>query len=112
MAEKAASAQFSQVPCAFCKGKGVDPFEILSKLSKCQVCGGRGKVTVKTPYEKCPACKGTGIFVTHRLPCAVCGGRGAVEKVQGRERCEKCKGDGIEIETGLPCTTCYRLGML
>jgi len=29
--------------CSFCKGTGVDPFELLSELSACQVCLGRGR---------------------------------------------------------------------
>jgi len=28
----------SLITCAFCKGKGKDPFGLLSKLADCQVC--------------------------------------------------------------------------
>jgi len=28
--------------CAFCRGRGNDPFGIMSHLSTCCVCGGRG----------------------------------------------------------------------
>jgi len=42
----------SLIKCAFCKGTGKDPFDLLSKLSTCQVCGGKGKVEVKEPMIK------------------------------------------------------------
>ncbi|MFH1798263.1 MAG: hypothetical protein ABH844_02805 [Candidatus Omnitrophota bacterium] len=30
---------------AFCHGKGKDPFDFLSKLANCQVCGGKGVIS-------------------------------------------------------------------
>ena len=33
---------FEEVTCSFCGGKGTDPFGILSWVSTCVVCGGRG----------------------------------------------------------------------
>ena len=41
--------EITTLTCAFCKGKGKDPFEIMSKEATCQVCGGRGKVAVAKP---------------------------------------------------------------
>lgn len=101
-----------QIICAFCKGKGVDPFGIFSKLSACPVCQGRRKVMASNPNEKCPACKGKGVFTNSRLPCAVCGGKGVAQGVKRHVRCGECKGGGINENTGLPCATCYDLGML
>ena len=98
--------------CAFCKGKGKDPFEVPSKLSNCQVCIGRGTVRVVEPVETCPYCKGKGIFFHHRMPCAVCGGKGSVTKIKGEKRCEKCAGDGKDPDSGLPCSSCYGLGAI
>jgi len=46
--------------CAFCQGKGVDPFELLYRQSVCQVCGGAGQVTIHGPVRVCAYCKGTG----------------------------------------------------
>lgn len=66
--------------CAFCQGKGKDPFELLSKLARCQVCGGRGKVVVLAPFRKCSDCKGTGVYPHSRLTCLVCGGKGVVSE--------------------------------
>ena len=39
------------VTCAFCQGKGVDPFDILSPLSKCQACLGRCKIEIEVPLN-------------------------------------------------------------
>ena len=38
-----------EISCAFCKGKGIDPFGLLSELAICQVCLGKGKVEVDEP---------------------------------------------------------------
>lgn len=71
-------ADIANVRCAFCQGKGKDPFGLLSELSACQVCMGRGQVTVSTPYTTCPACEGSGVAYDTRLVCTVCGGKGVV----------------------------------
>ncbi len=86
-----------ETTCAFCKGTGKDPFGIPSELSNCQVCRGKGKVTLADiPHETCSACNGTGVFEHHRLPCSVCQGKGVVPK-------DRRKGPrGINPETGLP----------
>ncbi len=94
---KASGAGYKMIACAFCKGKGIDPFGIPSKLSNCQVCWGKGKVAIADiPHEICGACKGTGIFEHHRLPCSVCKGKGVVPK-------DRRKGaKGMNPDTGLP----------
>lgn len=75
---KAVDENYATVICAFCKGKGIDPFQILSHLSKCPVCHGRGEVRVKKPYNPCPACGGTGIYRRSYLYCWTCRGKGVV----------------------------------
>lgn len=92
---------FVKIKCGYCGGKGKDPFEVPSKLSNCQVCQGRGKISVKQPYEKCPACKGTGQASHQRLTCSVCNGKGVLPKISGRER-----KNGYDL-TGLPKITAY-----
>ena len=75
--------EFEEIKCAFCKGRGKDPFEILSPLSNCPVCHGRGVVKVRKPYEKCKACDGTGVYARSHLYCWTCHGKGVVpEKVK------------------------------
>lgn len=89
--------KFKKINCAFCKGKGRDPFGIPSKLSRCQVCLGEGKVAIADiPHEICGACKQTGVFEHHRLPCSVCKGKGVVaeDRREGPQ--------GMSPETGLP----------
>lgn len=85
-----------KIECAFCRGAGLDPFGIPSKMAKCQVCWGKGINMVAAAYEKCTACEGTGVFAHHRLVCAVCQGKGVVAK-------DRRKGArGLDRETGLP----------
>lgn len=71
-------SKMTTITCAFCQGEGKDPFEIMSELATCQVCGGRGKVTVAKPYVKCAHCQETGISPGSRNVCTTCGGRGVV----------------------------------
>jgi len=97
MAKKKVLIKHKTITCAFCKGRGKDPFGIPSKLSNCQVCWGEGKVVIADiPHETCGACKGTGVFIHHRLSCSVCKGKGAVTK----DRREGAK--GLNSDTGLP----------
>lgn len=100
-----------EITCAYCRGKGRDPFEVPSKLSACQVCAGRKVVHVKEPVERCIPCKGKGIFLQHRLPCTVCQGKGSVSKLAGA-RCQFCQGSGLAAGSALPCSTCYGLGTI
>lgn len=89
--------KFKTIPCAFCKGKGTDPFGVPSKLSTCQVCCGKGEIAIADiPHEVCSACKGTGVFAHHRLTCSVCKGKGVVSK-DGRQGKK-----GLGTESGLP----------
>ena len=67
---------FEELTCAFCHGRGKDPFDIMSSLSTCCVCGGNGKVLVPSPAVACAHCKGTGAVKT--LTCTTCGGRGSI----------------------------------
>ena len=53
--------QDTEVECAFCRGKGTDPFALLSSLAQCEVCEGKGKVEARNPFIKCAFCAGTGI---------------------------------------------------
>ena len=69
-----------EVKCAFCQGTGRDRFPVLSPLSNCPVCNGRGVVRVREPYEKCARCEGTGLYTGSRLYCWTCRGKGVVPK--------------------------------
>ncbi len=105
----------SLITCAFCRGRGVDPFGIPSKLSRCQICNGRKKNSIIEPFEECPACSGTGVYKHHRLPCAVCKGRGHLHQILGKNRMYGCKPENkemLDIETGLPCLSAYDLGSI
>jgi len=101
-----------EITCAFCKGKGLDPFEILSPASKCAVCGGKGKVRVEEPYIKCAFCHGTGVHPHTRLSCTVCAGKGVVTFREPKAVCPECKGSGQEALTNLPCLRCGGTGVV
>lgn len=98
--------------CAFCLGKGIDPFEILSKISTCQVCGGQGEVNVSGPAIECVFCGGAGIHRHQRLTCLVCGGKGMVGIKEPVETCPDCKGKGIIPGNYLPCLKCLGKGVV
>jgi hypothetical protein len=94
-----------QVRCAFCQGTGKDPFGIMSWLSSCCVCLGRGTVTIKAPYVPCAHCKGTGAVKT--LTCTTCGGKGVLPATQEpTEICPECKGTGDD--SSIPTLDCLR----
>ena len=104
--------EITTITCAFCKGKGKDPFGIMSKDTACQVCGGRGKVAVVKPYAKCAHCQGTGISPYSRNVCTTCNGRGVISVTDGKKVCSECKGSGRAEENDLPCTACGGRGIV
>lgn len=101
------------ITCAFCKGRGKDPFKLLSELATCQVCGGAGNIEVEDPAVKCAYCKGAGIYPHGtRITCTVCNGRGMVTVKGAPDECLKCRGTGQEAESGLPCIECRGKGVM
>ncbi|MDP2279814.1 MAG: hypothetical protein Q8K51_16540 [Nitrospirota bacterium] len=102
-----------EIKCAFCKGTGKDPFNLLSELATCQVCAGAGKVEVKEPVIECAYCKGTGVCPQGaRVTCTVCNGKGMVTVEGPTDECPKCKGTGAAIDSGLPCIKCRGKGVI
>jgi len=69
----------TMVKCAFCHGRGIDPFGIMSPSSVCYVCGGKRQVAVEEPLETCSHCGGSGIEPSGYLTCAFCKGKGKVD---------------------------------
>ncbi|MDI6815059.1 MAG: hypothetical protein QMC90_03140 [Dehalococcoidales bacterium] len=72
------AVKWAEVTCAFCQGRGKDPFHVLSPLSVCPVCHGRRKFRVVEPYKTCQACDGTGLYFNSHLYCWTCRGKGVV----------------------------------
>jgi len=101
-----------EVRCAFCRGSGRDPFGIMSWLSACCVCLGKGHVTVQTPYDHCAHCDGTGAVNT--LTCTVCRGKGVLPAIDGpTELCPKCKGTGDDRSApAMDCLKCRGRGRI
>lgn len=105
-AEKPATAE---VRCAFCRGTGTDPFNLLSSRSRCEVCRGKGVVRVPAERVRCAFCGGDGSFKT--FCCPVCRGKGAVPAVAGPTRvCGECGGRACDGSSGLPCLACRGRG--
>lgn len=99
------------VVCAFCKGRGTDPYDQLSSLSTCGSCDGTGTKSVPTPHTPCAFCHGTGSYKTFR--CLICGGAGVVAVIDGpTERCPDCEGTSSEASSGLPCLRCRGRGVI
>ena len=112
--------QTIEVPCAFCGGKGRDPFSIMSPMSTCQVCGGRGSRRLRPPTVPCAFCRGTGVHGASRLTCTTCGGLGTVEVPINTASCPCCDGTGRAVgydgghwpDAPLSCTCCGGRGVV
>jgi DnaJ-class molecular chaperone len=98
--------------CAFCKGTGKDPFDLLSELAFCQVCSGTGRVYVENPTIECAFCKGTGVHPHTRISCTVCEGKGSVTHKSSDEQCPECGGIGHKVSDYLPCGSCGGKGFI
>jgi DnaJ-class molecular chaperone len=105
-------ADLEEVVCAFCRGTGKDPFDIMSSLSTCCVCGGPGRVVAPAPHTRCAHCAGTGAIKT--FTCTVCGGRGVVAAAEGPTMsCPQCRGSGDDASApALACLRCRGRGWL
>lgn len=101
---------FEAVTCSFCGGKGKDPFGIMSWLSNCVVCGGRGVVLLPVSRRRCAHCQGTGAIKT--FTCTVCHGTGYVPEFPGPLKvCPECQGTGDDASfSALACQTCRGRG--
>ena len=102
-----------RITCAFCKGTGKDPFNLLSELAFCQVCSGTGEVYVDEPATECAFCKGTGVHPHTRISCSVCEGKGSITHHKGSdEQCPECGGKGHKVSENLPCSHCGGKGFI
>ncbi len=101
-----------EVTCSFCGGQGKDPFGIMSWLSTCVVCGGKGLVLVPVSRRRCAHCQGTGAI--KRFTCTVCRGTGFVPEYPGPLRvCPECRGSGDDASLpALACQTCRGRGVV
>jgi len=109
--EPAIKKEMVEVKCAFCQGTGRDPFGILSPLSNCSVCGGKGVVMVAKPYVTCRACDETGIQTFTRLTCLACGGKGVISVADKTKTCPVCSGAGADTENRY-CLRCHGSGVI
>jgi DnaJ-class molecular chaperone len=103
---------FEELTCAFCRGRGKDPFGIMSSFSTCCVCGGIGKVRVPAPIAPCAHCQGSGAIGT--LTCTTCGGRGVVPRpAVPTVPCPLCHGTGDDASApAMACLKCRGTGWI
>jgi hypothetical protein len=89
----------------------VDPGGEHLRQTKCETCGGSGKVCV------CPACGGEGVLDCEatgkdgshwddECECPKCGGAGAVENGETQVDCIDCGGTGVDVPKRVPVEVC------
>jgi DnaJ-class molecular chaperone len=99
------------LPCAFCRGRGVDPYGPPSASARCEVCRGQGENEVPVPHSACLYCLGSGSYRT--FSCLVCRGTGVVPPVaEPTARCPDCRGRAFDAARGLPCLRCRGRGLV
>lgn len=105
-----------EIKCAYCGGKGIDPFGLLHPGAKCQVCEGRGRVSIAVFEDKlveCRYCRGTGKHPFTRMTCSACKGKGVIiADKKSTETCPECKGTGSTFQKNLPCSRCGGTGTI
>jgi DnaJ-class molecular chaperone len=103
---------FEELTCTFCRGRGRDPFDIMSSLSTCCVCGGSGKIRVQAPAIACAHYRGTVAVKTFTR--TTCGGRGSVRLPSlPTVSCPVCKGSGDDaFAQAMACLKCRGTGWM
>lgn len=100
-----------EIDCAYCGGKGTDPYGQLWRGATCCVCHGKKTVRVPFPHVSCRFCHGSGSYKT--FSCQVCQGAGVIRPVSEPARpCTACAGQASEQSSGLPCLECRGRGVI
>ncbi len=109
-AKKVSEHAFRQFPCAKCRGTGRD--DLLR--TRCAVCLGKGKVSIRKPAIKCAYCGGRGTqHPNERLTtCIVCNGRGMVSIKEPVGKCASCRGTGKDDKFNSYCGVCNGKGVV
>lgn len=102
-----------KINCAYCQGTGKDRFGVMSALSTCPVCHGRGFHILTRPLVPCVYCGGSGVSPTGgRYYCLACGGKGVHHRPKTQQCCSECHGTGItKGGSGFYCYTCHGSGL-
>lgn len=84
----------------------------MSYLSTCCVCGGRGTVTIQSPFIRCAHCSGTGAIKT--LTCTACMGKGLQPGIPTPTKiCPTCHGSGDDLSaSAMYCLQCRGKGIV
>ncbi len=103
--------------CAYCGGSGRDPFGVMSPLSTCQVCGGKGQNRLRAPVTTCAFCHGTGVNPGLRQTCLACDGTGYTQVPLEASVCPCCGGSGrasdyLWPDSPLTCSCCGGAGVV
>jgi len=107
-----ATHEWHKVKCAYCNGTGHDRWNLMSPLSTCSACSGRGYHHVEAPYRTCAHCGGAGVYPHLRVTCTTCGGVGSIHVPAHAVVCPQCNGAGRQpkSELDLSCTKCGGAG--
>ncbi|MEB3831534.1 hypothetical protein [Phormidium sp. CCY1219] len=101
----------SKLQCAYCQGTGKDRFGVMSALSSCPACQGRGYHWMTPPVVACAYCAHTGVSPTGtRNPCLACGGKGVHQRSPDAPLCENCGGTGRSRSGHFYCHPCHGSG--
>ena len=106
------SPKLEQIQCAFCHGKGVDPFGVMSPEAVCQVCNGTGERLISKSNKKYAYCHSSGVEFNTSNTCLSCGGKGRVSIGENSAVCDACHGTGMDRETNLRCGKCGGAGVI
>ena len=111
--ERSKQAQGGEYNCVYCRGKGVDPFAVMSPLSLCAVCLGKGTFAFPASAHPCAYCQGTGESPTGtRCACLACRGKGLVSVHKANSACPDCSGTGAYKPGLWYCFRCHGSGVI
>ena len=97
----------NSVPCAYCRGSGVDP--AYGNTSHCPICGASGKIAVTSPVMSRLKCGGTG-RERGKLSCLTCKGIGVASVSKDATTYTTCLGTGKDGV--FHCTLCKGQGIV
>ncbi|HIK13884.1 MAG TPA: hypothetical protein IGS53_01060 [Leptolyngbyaceae cyanobacterium M33_DOE_097] len=102
-----------RIPCAYCQGKGRDRFGVMSPLSQCAACHGKGFQWIVPPVVRCAYCHGGGVSPTGtRSYCLACCGKGLQSRIDRTASCPDCHSTGSNPNTGMYCNRCHGAGVI
>ena len=101
--------------CAYCEGKGKDPFGVPSSEWTWEGWKGKGSnalIGKESGVKECRYCDGSGKHPIERLTCPVCKGYGVFQLNGQGSPCSECHGNGKREDGYFPCAYCKGYGVI